>query len=194
MSTRPVLALMATAAVTALSACDRDASRGTEANPATAPVQSSAPAATETILAAAERDPDFTTLVAALHTAGLSETLNGGGPFTLFAPTNNAFEKIPAARRDALTRPEGRDELRRLLTYHVVPARLHAADLVQRIQAGGGSLALTTMQGGVLTARLRADGAIEVTDAAGGLSRVVEADMAASNGVIHAVDAVAAPG
>lgn len=190
-STRPVLAFMAAAALAALPACDRDASRET-ASPATAPVPT--PAATETVLAAAERDPDFTTLVAALQTAGLAETLNGGGPFTLFAPTNTAFEKIDAARRDALTRPEGRAELQRLLTYHVVPARLDSAGLVQRIQAGGGSLALTTMQGGVLTARVRADGAIELTDAAGGLSRVVEADMAASNGVIHAVDTVAAPG
>lgn len=191
MSTRPVLAVLALAALAALPACDRDASRETEASPATtAPV----PAATETVVAVAERDPDFTTLVAALQTAGLAETLNGGGPFTIFAPTNAAFEKIPATERDALTRPEGRAELRRLLTYHVVPARLDAAGLVQRIQAGGGSLALTTMQGGVLTARIRADGAIELTDAAGGVSRVVEADMAASNGVIHAVDTAAAPG
>lgn len=190
-STRPVLAFLAAAALAALPACDREASRET-ASPATAPAPT--PAATETVLTVAERDPDFTTLVAALQTAGLAETLNGGGPFTLFAPTNPAFEKIPAARRDALTQPGGRAELQRLLTYHVVPARLDSAGLVQRIQAGGGSLALTTMQGGVLTARIRADGAIELTDAAGGLSRVVEADMAASNGVIHAVDTVAAPG
>lgn len=192
LSTRPVLAFMAAAALAALPACDRDAARETETSPAAAPAP--APAATETVLAAAERDPDFTTLVAALQTAGLAETLEGGGPFTIFAPTNTAFEKIPAARRDALTLPEGQAELRRLLTYHIVPARLDAAGLVQRIQAGGGSLALTTMQGGVLTARVRADGAIELTDAAGDLSRVVEADMAASNGVIHAVDTVAAPG
>ena len=190
-SIRPVLALMAAAAVAVLPACDRDDSRET-ASPATAPAPPAA--GTETVLAAAERDPDFTTLVAALQTAGLTETLNGGGPFTLFAPTNTAFEEIPAERRDVLTQPEGRDELRRLLTYHVVPARLDSAGLVQRIQSGGGSLALTTMQGGILTARIRADGAIELTDAAGGVSRVVEADMAASNGVIHAIDTVAAPG
>lgn len=191
-STRPVLALMAVAALAALPGCDREASRETEANPATVPAP--APAATETVLAVAARDPDLTTLVAALQTAGLAETLNSGGPFTLFAPNNAAFEKIPAARRDALARPEGRTELQSLLGYHIVPARLDSAGLVQRIQAAGGSLALTTMQGGVLTARVRADGAIELTDAAGGVSRVVEADMPASNGVIHAIDAAAAPG
>lgn len=190
--TRPVLACLAAAALAMVTACDRDGSRETEATPATAPAP--APAAMETVVAVAERDPDFTTLVAALQTADLAATLDGGGPFTIFAPTNAAFEKIPAARRDALTQPEGRDELRRLLTYHVVPARLDSAALVQRIQAADGSLALTTMQGGVLTARIRTDGAIELTDAAGGVSRVVEADMPASNGVIHALDTVAAPG
>ena len=194
MWTRSVPALMAVAALTGLAACDRDASRETDANRAAAPGQTATPAATETVLALAEQDPDFTTLVAALHTADLAATFDGGGPFTIFAPTNSAFEKVPAARRDALTQPEGRAELRRLLTYHVVPARLDSAALMQRIQAANGSLALTTMQGGVLTARVRTDGAIELTDAAGGVSRVIEADMAASNGVIHALDTVAAPG
>lgn len=192
LSTRPVLAFVAAAALVVLPACDRDASTETQTSAAQAPAP--APVAAETVLAVAERDADFTTLVAAMQTAGLTETLDSGGPFTLFAPTNTAFEEIPADRRDALTRPEGRADLQRLLTYHVVPARLDSAALVQRIQASGGSLALTTMQGGVLTARIRADGAIELTDAAGGVSRVVEADMAASNGVIHAVNAVAAPG
>lgn len=192
--TRPVLALMAAATLAVLSACDRDAARQTEASPPAAPAPAAAPAATETVLAVAERDPDFTTLVAALQTAGMGEMLGGGGPYTIFAPTNAGFEKIPAARRDALTLPAGRGELRNLLTYHIVPARLDAAGMVQRIQSGGDSLALTTMQGGVLTARVRADGAIELTDAAGGVSRVVEADMAASNGVIHAVDTVLEPG
>jgi uncharacterized surface protein with fasciclin (FAS1) repeats len=191
-ATRPVLPLIAAAALAVTPGCDREASR--EAKPEAAPAPAPAPAATETVLAVAARDPDFTTLVAALQTAGVGETLDGGGPYTIFAPTNAAFEKIPAARRDALTLPSGRAELRELLTYHVVPARLDAAGLVQRIQAGGGSLDMTTMQGGVLTARIRADGAIELTDAAGGVSRVVEADMAASNGVIHAIDTVAAPG
>ncbi|MCS6622723.1 fasciclin domain-containing protein [Roseibacterium beibuensis] len=190
---RPLLALLAAASLTTLPACDRGTDRETEASPPTTP-PAAAPAATDTVLAVAERDPDFTTLVSALQTADVAETLNGPGPFTIFAPTNAAFEKIPAARRDALTQPEARADLRRLLTYHVVPGRLDGADLVQRIQAGGGSLALTTMQGGALTARVNAGGSIELTDAAGGVSRVVEADTVASNGIIHAVDTVAAPG
>jgi uncharacterized surface protein with fasciclin (FAS1) repeats len=124
----------------------------------------------------------------------VADTLDGAGPFTVFAPTNAAFEKVPAERRDALTKPEGQADLRRLLTYHVVPGDLNAAALMQRIQAGGGSLALTTLQGGVLTARTNPDGSISLTDAAGGVSRVAEADMAAANGVIHGVDTVLSPG
>lgn len=191
-STRAVPALLAAAALTALTACERGTERNADESAATT-APAATPAATETVLAVAERDPDFTTLVSALQTAGVAETLNGAGPFTIFAPNNAAFEKVPAAERDALTRPEGQTELRRLLTYHVVPARLDAAGLVQRIQNGGGSLALTTMQGGVLTARVDANGSILLTDAAGGDLRVIAADVAGSNGVIHTVDTVAEP-
>lgn len=192
-STRPALTVLAAVAL-ALTACDRKTEADAEGSPPPATAPAASPASTETLLAAAERDPDFTTLVSAIQTAGLDETLNGPGPFTVFAPTNAAFEKIPAEERDALTQPEGQAALRRLLTYHVIPARLDAASLVQRIQTGGGSLALTTMQGGVLTARVDANGSILLTDAAGGVLRVIEADVVTSNGVIHAVDTVAAPG
>ena len=194
-SNRPILAALSVLALT-LAACDRgEGPPAQEKAERSAPAASAgAPAAAGTVLMLAQRDPDLTTLVSAIQTAGMEETLNGAGPFTLFAPNNAAFEKVPAARRDALTSPGGRADLRRLLTYHVVPARLDTPALVQRIQAGGGSLPLTTMQGGTLTARVDANGSITLTDAAGELSRVVEADMAASNGVIHAVDAVAAPG
>jgi len=192
-SIRPILTALSIVTL-ALAACDRGeappAQDKAEA-PATAP--SAAPTA-GTVLMLAQRDAELTTLVSAIQTAGMEETLNGAGPFTIFAPNNAAFEKVPAARRDALTAPEGRADLRRLLTYHVIPARLDAAALIQRIQAGGGSLVLTTMQGGALTARTDAGGAITLTDAAGGVSHVVEADMAASNGVVHVVDTVVAPG
>jgi uncharacterized surface protein with fasciclin (FAS1) repeats len=189
-STRHGLAALAGVAL-ALSACDR----GTPPEQAApAPGPATAPSATDTVLKVAQRDPDFTTLVSALQTAGVADTLDGAGPFTVFAPTNAAFEKVPAEQRDALTKPEGQADLRRLLTYHVVPGDLNAAALMQRIQAGGGSLALTTLQGGVLTARTNPDGSISLTDAAGGTSRVAEADMAASNGVIHGVDTVLSPG
>lgn len=186
--------MLVAAALAALSACDREAARETGAAAPSTTTPAAIPAATETVLAVAERDPDFTTFVSALQTAGVAGTLDGPGPFTVFVPTNAAFEKIPAAERDALTRPEGQTQLRRLLTYHVVPARLDAASLVQRIQTGGGSLSLTTLQGGVLTARVDANGSILLTDAAGGDLRVIEADLAGTNGVIHAVDTVAAPG
>lgn len=188
-STRSGLAALAVMAL-ALAGCDREAAEP----PAPAPVPAATASATDTVLEVAQRDPDFTTLVSALQTAGVADTLAGGGPFTLFAPTNAAFEKVPAGRRDALTRPEGAAALRRLLTYHVVPGRLDAAALIQRIQAGGGSLALTTLQGGTLTARTNADGSISLTDAAGKVSKVAEADMTASNGVIHGIDAVLSPG
>lgn len=178
------------AATLAVSACNREAPPEPEA----APEQIPQPAATGTVLATLQRDPDFTTFVSALQTAGVAESLDGSGPFTVFAPTNAAFEKIPAARRDALTTPEGQGELRRLLTSHIVPGRLDGAAILQRIQAGGGSLALTTMQGATLTARANADGSIILTGAAGEASRVEEADMVAANGVIHGVETVLSSG
>ena len=190
LSTRPVLTALSAVALT-LAACDRQASERAEEAPA--PAAAARTTAAGTVLTTAQRDSDLTTLVSALQTAGIAATLEGAGPYTLFAPTNAAFEKVPAARRDFLTTPEGRSDLRRLLTYHVVPGRLDAASLVQRVQAGGGSLALTTMQGGVLTARVNAAGSIELTDAAGGVSRVSEPEVITSNGVIHAVDTVAEP-
>ena len=192
MTSTRVLAALAAVALT-LTGCSREGPE-TDRPETPTPTQAQSAAASGTVLMVAQRDPDFTTLVSAIQTAEMTETLNGGGPFTIFAPTNTAFEKVPAARRDALTRPEGLTELRRLLTYHVVPGRLDAASLVQRAQAAGGSLALTTLQGGVLTASVNAAGSIDLTDAAGGRSRVVEADMAASNGVIHAIDTVSEPG
>ncbi|CAN7255819.1 fasciclin domain-containing protein [Brevundimonas sp. LjRoot202] len=190
-SIRPILAALSALALT-LAACDRGETPPAQ-DRAEAPTATPATSSAGTVLMLAQRDPDLTTLVSAIQTAGMEETLNGAGPFTVFAPNNAAFEKIPAARRDALTAPEGRADLRRLLTYHVIPARLEAAALIQRIQAGGGSLVLTTMQGGTLTARTDAAGSITLTDGAGEVARVVEADMIASNGVVHAVDTVAEP-
>lgn len=190
-SARPVLVLCAGALM--LSACgEREATPSTDAARAPATAPASSPAGT--VLEVAQRDPDFTTLVSALQTAGMTATLNGPGPFTLFAPTNAAFEKVPAATRDALTTPAGQADLRRLLTYQVVPGRLDAAALTERIQLAGGSVRLTTLQGGILTAKTNPDGSIGLTDAAGGASRVVESDTGASNGVIHAIDTVVEPG
>jgi uncharacterized surface protein with fasciclin (FAS1) repeats len=161
---------------------------------AMAPADPAAPAAaTGTVVATAQGNADFTTLTSAIQTAGLAETLNGAGPFTVFAPTNAAFEKVPAATRESLMAPAGKADLTKILTYHVVPGRVDAAALTQQIQAGGGSARLTTVEGGTLTARAGADGSVTLTDEAGNTSRVTQTDVAATNGVIHAIDTVVMP-
>lgn len=161
---------------------------------ATATETAAAPVAgADTIVAVAQGADGFSTLVAAVQAAGLVETLNGAGPFTVFAPTDAAFGKVPAATREALLAPAGKADLTKILTYHVVAGRVDAATLTQQIQAGGGSAALTTVEGGTLTARVGADGSVTLTDENGGMARVVQADVAASNGVIHAIDTVVMP-
>lgn len=141
----------------------------------------------------AANSPIHTTLVAAVTAAGLGETLSGPGPFTVFAPTNDAFARLPAGTVDTLLQPANRAQLTSVLTYHVVPGRVTAADLVRQIQAGGGSARLTTVQGGTLTARLQGS-TVVLTDARGGTARVTQADVMQSNGVIHVTDAVSLPG
>lgn len=146
-----------------------------------------------TIVQAAVNSPQHTTLVAAVTAAGLAETLSGAGPFTVFAPTNAAFARLPAGTVDTLLQPANRATLKTVLTYHVVPGRVTAGDLVQRIRDGGGNTRLTTVQGGTLTARM--DGAdVVVVDEKGGVARVTQADLLQSNGVIHVTDAVSLPG
>ncbi|MBX9575964.1 MAG: fasciclin domain-containing protein [Caulobacteraceae bacterium] len=151
-----------------------------------------APAASGNIVAVAQGNADFSTLVTAVTAAELGETLSGPGPFTVFAPTNAAFEKVPAATRDALLAPAGKADLTKILTYHVVPGRVDAAALTQQIEQGGGSATLTTVEGGTLTARV-VDGGVTLTDEAGNTSRVTATDVAATNGVIHVIDTVVMP-
>lgn len=136
---------------------------------------------------------DHTTLVAAVQAAGLVDTLSGAGPFTVFAPTNTAFEALPAGTVETVLRPENRAMLTAVLTYHVVPGRVTAADLMRLIRAGGGTARLTTVQGGVLTARMSGSSVV-LTDARGGTSTVTQADVMQSNGVIHVTNAVSLPG
>ena len=136
---------------------------------------------------------DHTTLVAAVQAAGLADTLSGPGPFTVFAPTNAAFAKLPAGTVDTLLQPANRTMLQSVLTYHVVPGRLAAADLMDRIKAGGGQARLTTVQGGTLTARMMGN-RVMLVDAKGGMSHVTQANVMQSNGVIHVTDAVSLPG
>ena len=145
-----------------------------------------------TIVANASNSRDHTTLVAAVKAAGLVDTLSGAGPFTVFAPTNAAFERLPAGTVDTLLQPANRDQLRSILTYHVVNGRVTAADLMQRIRAGNGSARLTTVQGGTLTARMQGSNVVLV-DARGGTATVTQADVMQSNGVIHVTNAVSMP-
>ena len=135
---------------------------------------------------------DHITLVAAVKAAGLVETLKGPGPFTVFAPTNAAFDALPAGTVDALLKPENKATLTAVLTYHVVPGKLDAAAIAARIKAGGGKAMLTTVQGASLTARAAGDG-VTITDAKGNVARVITANVYQSNGVIHVVDKVLMP-
>ena len=148
---------------------------------------------TRNIVENAVNSADHTTLVAAVKAAGLVETLSGAGPFTVFAPTNAAFAKLPAGTVDTLLKPENLTTLQTVLTYHVVPGRVTAADLMQQIKAGGGSARLTTVQGGTLTARMMG-GRVMLVDAKGGMAHVTQADVMQSNGVIHVTDSVSLPG
>lgn len=135
---------------------------------------------------------DHTTLVAAVKAAGLVETLSGAGPFTVFAPTNAAFAKLPAGTVETLVKPESKAVLTNILTYHVVPGRLTAMDLTAQIKAGGGKAMLKTVQGEDLIVTAMAD-MVMLTDAKGGTSHVTIANVMQSNGVIHVVDTVLMP-
>lgn len=144
------------------------------------------------LVAAAMKSQDHRTLVAAVKAAGLVDTLASGGPFTVFAPTDAAFAKLPDGTVETLLKPASRDQLRAVLTYHVVPGKVTAAQLISLIQANGGKASLTTVQGGTLTASLSGNSVL-ITDAAGGTARVTAADLIQSNGVIHVTDAVSLP-
>ena len=148
---------------------------------------------TKTVVEAAVASPQHTTLVAAVKAADLAGTLGGDGPFTVFAPTDAAFSALPPGTVDTLLKPENKGQLQAVLTYHVVPGKVKAAQLISLIQENGGEARLTTVQGGELVARLD-DGNVVLTDAAGGTATVVATDIGASNGVIHATDAVSLPG
>ena len=146
----------------------------------------------ETIVGVAAGNENFTTLVAAVKAAGLVETLSSTGPFTVFAPLNSAFDKLPAGTVEGLLKPENKDALTSILTYHVVAGKFMAADVVKAIGDNNGSFTIPTVQGGTLIATL-SDGKVILTDASGNTSTVVLTDVAASNGVIHAIDSVVMP-
>lgn len=145
------------------------------------------------IVAAAMAAPSLSTLVAAVKAADLVGTLQGAGPFTVFAPTNDAFGKLPAGTVDGLLKPEAKAALTSVLTYHVVAGNVDAATLAKQIKDGGGSAKLTTVQGETLTASDDGMGGIVLTDAKGGTAKVIAADMRQSNGVVHVIDSVLMP-
>jgi len=147
---------------------------------------------TKTIVENAVNSKDHTTLVAAVKAAGLVDTLEGPGPFTVFAPTNEAFAKLPAGTVATLLKPENKATLVKILTYHVVAGRMTGADIKAAIKAGGGKATLTTVDGEPLTASMMG-GRLMLTDAKGGISRVTIPNVMQSNGVIHVVDTVLMP-
>ena len=186
--------IFTTTAVLALAACSTEAPEAAvDESSADAMMDSAATAETGTIVDIAGGNPDFSTLVAAVTAADLGVTLSSEGPFTVFAPTNAAFDKVDKATLDALLTQEKKDDLTALLTYHVVAGELKAADVVKAITDGGGTATLTTVQGAELKAMLDGDSVI-LEDAAGGKSTVIMTDVDASNGVIHAIDTVVMPG
>ena len=160
--------------------------------PRTVMVGGAAMLPTRNIVENAVNSADHTTLVAAVKAAGLVETLSGPGPFTVFAPTNAAFAKLPAGTVENLVKPEQKAALTKILTYHVVPGSVTAAQLMRMIRTGRGKAELTTVSGGKLTARMNGRGVVLV-DEMGGRARVTQTDVMQSNGVIHVTDTVSMP-
>ena len=146
----------------------------------------------KTIVENAVNSPIHKTLVAAVKAAGLVDTLNGTGPFTVFAPTDDAFAKLPAGTVDTLVKPESHDTLVKILTYHVVPGKISSKELAKMIKKGGGKATLTTVQGEALTATMSGS-IIMLTDAKGGMATITTADVFQKNGVIHVIDTVLMP-
>lgn len=149
-------------------------------------------AQSETIVGVAAGNDNFSTLVTAVKTAGLVETLNSDGPFTVFAPTNDAFAKLPDGTVSSLLMPASKTDLTGILTYHVVSGKFDAAAVIEAIKSNNGSFTVKTVQGNEIQLTLK-DDKVQLTDAKGGTATVIIADVAASNGVIHAIDTVVMP-
>ncbi|TWJ00051.1 putative surface protein with fasciclin (FAS1) repeats [Mucilaginibacter frigoritolerans] len=163
-----------------------------QANAQTKMVGGAAMYPTKNIVENAVNSKDHTTLVAAVKAAGLVETLESAGPFTVFAPTNEAFDKLPAGTVDNLVKPENKATLTKILTYHVVAGRISAADLKAQVAAGGGKAELKTVEGGTLTVMAKGS-KLYLVDEKGGKAWITIADVFQSNGVIHVINAVLIP-
>ena len=145
------------------------------------------------IIQNAVNSKDHTTLVAAVKAAGLVDTLSGPGPFTVFAPTNEAFAKLPAGTVETLVKPENKATLTKILTYHVVPGRMTAANLMKAVKDGEGEAKLKTVSGDWLIVKQAGPGKLSITGAKGDVAMVTIADVLQSNGVIHVIDSVLLP-
>ena len=154
--------------------------------------ESAQEAGTPDIVATAMSTGSHETLVAAIKAAGLVETLQGPGPFTIFAPTDDGFAKLPEGTVATLVKPENKATLTKILTYHAVAGKVTAEALIGLIEAGNGSASVETLAGQTLTARV-VDGSVVITDAKGGTATVIAADVMTSNGVIHVTDSVFLP-
>ena len=146
----------------------------------------------KTVVANASAAPNLSTLVAAVKAAGLVDTLSGPGPFTVFAPTNDAFGKLPPGTVDTLTQPENKAQLTKILTYHVVSGKYDSKKLMKEIKKAGGTYKLATVEGGMLTFTMSGMG-IQITDEKGGTANIQTADVFQSNGVAHVIDTVLMP-
>lgn len=147
---------------------------------------------TPTIVGIAASNEAFSTLVAGVKAAGLVETLESTGPFTVFAPTNDAFEKLPDGTLDALLKPENKQTLSKILTYHVVAGKFMASDVLEAIKNSNNAFTVKTVQGSELILSVE-DGNVMLTDTDGNKSKVTATDVKASNGVIHVIDSVVMP-
>lgn len=160
---------------------------------ATSAVPAMADGHSKNIVETAVGNNDFATLVAAVKAAGLVETLSGDGPFTVFAPTNAAFAKLPGGTVETLLKPENKAMLQKILTAHVVSGNVDAATLVGLIKKGHGYKNVVTVSGDVVTARVSKSGAVYIFDESGGVSNVIATDVKTSNGTIHVIDSVLLP-
>ncbi len=185
--------LLACAATISLTACGEQAANTANGKSDTESAAGKEPAEPTNIVGVAENNAELSTLVMAMTVAELGGTLAEEGPFTVFAPTNDAFNKIDPAELSALLSPEKKEDLTSLLNYHVVSGEMTAADVTQAIADGGGTATLTTVEGTKLKASLEGQKVV-LEDAAGGKSTVTLVDVKATNGVIHAVDTVVMPG
>ena len=186
-------ALFASAALVALAAAVTPAPVLAQMSEKTVTVGGAPMYPSKNIVQNAVNSKDHTTLVAAVKAAGLVDTLEGAGPFTVFAPTNAAFAKLPVGTVDNLLKPENKATLTKVLTYHVVPGRMTAVNLMKAVKDGEGEAHLKTVAGKDLIVKQAGPGKLTITDAKGDVAMITIADVLQSNGVIHVIDTVLLP-